>query len=183
MAKILPGTLTDGTVPALKCSAALSGSQAAKWGSQAAKAYLFSTFPKLTESTLPGFKSLAAPWESHAPKWGSQAAKAYHPARPSMLRGAPQMLRATLRKPSCQMGKPGCQGLPFFYLSETDGKHPARPQILRGAWRLQFFQRVVLLLTALQTSSATSFQSSVPPHVRELANFLCCMVSPRACYA
>ena len=145
MAKILPGTLTDGTVPALKCSAAL-------WGSQAAK-------------------------------WGSQAAKAYHPARPSMLRGAPQMLRGALGKPCCQMGKPGCQGISFFYLSETDGKHPATPQILRGAWRLQFFQRVVLLLTALQTSSATSFQSSVLPHVRELANFLCCMVSPRACYA
>ena len=39
------------------------------WGSQAAKAYLFSTFPKLTESTLPSFKCFRAPWESHAAKW------------------------------------------------------------------------------------------------------------------
>ena len=33
------------------------------------------------------------------------------------------------------------------------------------------------------TSSASSFHSSLPPHARELANFLCCMVSPKACYA
>ena len=119
-----------------------------------------------------------------------------HPARPQMPPGALGEPRCQMGKqgcqgipprgpwgkPGCRLGKPGFQGIPFFYVSETDGKHPATPQILCGAWRLQLFHRLAFADSSANPS-ATSLQSSLPPHVRELANFLCCMVSLRACYA
>ena len=140
-----------------KSPAALQESQAATWGSQAPKAYLFSTFPKRTGNTLPPRKCFAAPLESH-----------FATVNPLQRCGKARLPNGEARLPRHT-----------FFLPFRNGREtPCYP-----AWRLQFLHRVVLLLIALQTSSASSFQSSLPSQVHELANFLCCMVSPRACYA
>ena len=132
------------------------------WGSQAAKAYLFSTFPKLTENTLPDFKCFRAPWESHAAKWGSKAAKAYHPAKPYMLgratvwgsQAAKGYFFSTFPKLTAprgyRLGKAGCQGIPFsrFPKLTVSTVPPLKSSAALGAYSCF---TVSLLLTALQT--------------------------------